>query len=203
MIPFQDTAHVTEAGGLITSRYADKKVTAGIVKALTLRIQEVENTFFDFITHVNLANHPFPGGPWNILDQIGTIVGVARNGLNDADYLALIKIKAKVNISDGNPEDILALASFMSPTQPPFYLEVPPAAFYLGCWNLFLNFPLFVSFLAQARPAGVYGMFAYSTWADGGDVEFSSVYDSSAGQTGYGSVYDANAGGVYVAGVGI
>ena len=135
--------------------------------------------------------------------SFGYLVGVLRNGLDDADFLALIKLQAKVNRSRGTPEDILTLGVLMSGVQPPFYLEEPTAGFYLGCWNIGLNYVQFVPLLRQARAAGVYGVLLYTTWPDGGDVQFSSVWDFTVGQAGLGSVYDATQGGLLVASVGL
>ena len=139
------------------------------------------------------------GGPWNILDQIGAIVGAARNGLNDADYLALIRIQARVNRARGTPEDVMGLATLMAAPLPATYLEFYPAAFYIGAFNIALNYPIIVPLLKQVRPAGVYGLFAYSTWPAGNDFAPGSIYDAKAGEGGLGSIYDTTAGGGLVA----
>jgi hypothetical protein len=203
MIPVLDNNHVSEAVALLTSRYKGQPVITGLVSACVARLQQIENDFWNFIAAVQLANHPMPGGPWNILDQIGAIVGAMRNGLDDPDYLALIKLQAKVNRSRGNPEDIIGLGSLMTGVTPPFYLEMPTAAFYLACWNIALDYPLFVPLLKQARPAGVYGLFIYTTWPRGNDDIYGSRYDATAGQGSWGSRYDATAGGKLAAAVGL
>jgi hypothetical protein len=199
MIPTPDENIVAEGQGLLTSRYVTAPNTNAILTALLARIQQIEDSYWSLIDAVQLANHPMPGGPWDVLDKLGSIVGALRNGLDDADYLALIKLQAKVNRSRGTAEDVLGLAALMSGTSPPVYLEMPPAAFYLGCWDIALNYPIFTPLLAQARAAGVYGLFAYTSWADGNDLQFGSTYDPDAGQGGFGSRYDSNAGGLLVA----
>ena len=168
-----------------------------------LRLQEIENSYNAMIAAVQLANHPMAGGPWSVLDQLGAIVGAARDGLDDADYLALIKLKAKVNRSRGRSEDVLSLGSLMIGGGAPPYLEPGLAAFWMGVWNVALNYPLFVPLLRQARAAGVYGLLAYTTWPDGNDFEWGSRYDASAGQGAWGSRYDSTVGGLWVASVGL
>lgn len=214
MLPIQDTNHVAEAQGLTTSRYQSAPVVQGIIAAITARLQQLENDAFAIINAVQLTNHPMAGGPWDILDKLGAIVGVVRNGLSDADFLTLIKLQARVNRSRGLVEDVIQLAKVMAGSGTPMYVEgssfwagqgLPisgwQAEFYLGCWNVAGNYPLFVPLLKQIRPAGVYSDFHYSTWADGNDFEFGSVYDANAGQGTFGSVYDATVGGLLVAGV--
>jgi hypothetical protein len=215
MIPTVDNNHVAEGQALLTSMFVDKAVIKGIVTALMLRLQDIETSYWALINDVQLANHPLPGPTsWSILDQLGAIVGASRDGLDDPDYLALIKLQIQVNRSRGNPDDILALAAIMLGSTPghilaakhplPVYVEYYPAAFYLGCWDLAGNFPLFVPLLTQIRPAAVLALLAYTTWPDGGDLVWGSSYDSSGpadNATGWGSVYDSTAGGVWVAGL--
>jgi len=202
-IPAVDNSHVSEATGLLTSRYADKAVVKGIVTALALRVQEVENSFWSLVNAVQLANHPMPGGPWDVLDKLGAIVGAVRNGLSDSAFLALIKLQARVNRSRGLAEDILLLASLLAAPGAPQYLDQYPAAFYIGAWNINPAYPIF-PLLKQARPAGVYGFVAYSTWVDGNDFEFSSrAAPTTTGQGKWGSRTSPSTGGLLVAGVGI
>jgi hypothetical protein len=197
MIPIRDNAHVAEGQGLLISQFKDKAVIKGFVTACTLRLQQIENSFWDLINDIQLNNHPLPGGPWSILDQIGAIVEVARNGLDDPAYLALIKLKAKVNRSRGTPEDVLQLGVLMTALQPPVYLEMPIAVFYLGVRNISPTaYAQLVALIMQARAASVYGLLVYSTWAPGNDLIWGSRYDATAGQGGLGSRYDATKGGL-------
>jgi hypothetical protein len=201
VIPAVDNSHVTEGVALLTSRYKGQPVITGLVTALMARLQVIEASYWALINATTLANHPMAGGPWSILDQLGYLVGVLRNGLDDTDFLALIKLQAKVNRSRGTPEDVLSLGVLMAGVQPPVYLEMPTAAFYLACLNISGNYPVFDPLLRQARAAAVYGLLIYTTWASGNDDIFSSRYDATAGQGSWGSRYDATAGGLAAAAV--
>lgn len=218
MIPTPDTNIVAEGQGLTTSHYATAPVVQGIIQSLMQRLQEIENSFWAFINDIQLANHPLPGGPWSVLDQIGAIVGglaANRNGLSDADYLALIKLQARVNRSRGLAEDVIQLAMTMNGGVAPVYVEgssfwtaqgLPisgwQATFYLGCWDLALNYAQFVACLKQIRPAGVYGHFHYTTWPTGSDLVLGSRYGGATTQGVVGSRYGGVAnGGKLAAGV--
>ena|ERR1700676_2607818 len=200
MIPTVDNAHATEGPALLTSRYINQANVKGIVTALMLRFQEIENAFWTLINGVQLTNHPMAGGPWSILDQLGAIVGLPRLGWPDSSYVGLIKIKARVNRSRGLAEDMIQIASLLS-TSPVQYLESYPAAFYIGAWNVDPSFPA-AAFLSQARSAGTLGLFAYSTWADGNDFEFDDVNNpSTTGQGTFGDSVAGVVGGLLVSGV--
>lgn len=191
-LPTKDSSIVAEGQALTTSYYASAVVVQGIIKSLMQRLQEIENSFWDFINDIQLANHPLAGGPWSVLDQIGKIVGgyaANRNGLADADYLAVIKLQARVNRSRGLSDDIIELAVVMNPGHTPQYEDKPPAEFYLGCWDLSLNYAQFVTLLRQIRPAGVYGHFHYTTWAPGSDLVLGSRYGGATTQGKLGSRY--------------
>lgn len=200
-IPAVDNAHVAEGVALLTARYNGQPVITGLVTACMQRFQSIETAFWAMINDVQLANHPLPGGPWDVLDKLGFIVGVLRNGLDDADFLALIKLQATVNRSRGTPEDVLALGELMDAPLAPIYLEMPVAAFYLAVNNIALNYPLFYALLRQARPAGVYGLIIYTTWAPGNDDIWGSRYDGAAGQGVWGSRYNSAIGGKLAAAV--
>jgi hypothetical protein len=194
MIPVVDNNHVGEGQLLLTDRYKSTKVVTGMVKSCMQRFQEIEDSYWELIGAVQLANHPMPGGPWDVLDKIGFIVGApARNGLSDADYLALLRLQIQVNRSRGTPEDVIALGQAMG--RPVGYLEMPPAAFYLWVFNIAPSFALFPNLLNQVRAAATYGMFIYTTHAPGNDLIWSSRYDPTAGQGTWGSRYDASVGG--------
>ena len=201
MIPAVDNNHVAEGVAYLTSRYNGQPVITGLVTSCMQRLQQIEDAFWAMINAVQLSNHPMPGGPWDVLDKIGMIVGAPpRNGLDDTDYLALIKLQAEVNTSRGNPDNILQLGAILS-SLPPGYLEMPLGAFYLTVSDITsASFLLFPSLLKQARPTGVYALLIYTTWPDVGDDDYwASRYGGKAGQGGWGSRYTSAAGGVLAA----
>ena len=200
-IPTPETTISPDGIALLTSMYVSQPNISGITKALTLRLQQIETSLWAVIAAVQLTNHPMAGGPWDVLDKIGSIVGAVRNGLDDTDYLALIRLRAKVNLARGRSEDVLSLAAIMAGVLPPVYLEDGPAAFYLGCWNIGGSYPQFEPLLKQVRAAGTYGNFVYTVWADGDDFEWASGYDATAGEGTWGSTYDATKGGLLAAAV--
>lgn len=114
--PLLDSSYVTTALGWLTSRYADPIQTPnvqGFVRALATRLQQIENDYWSFLNAVILDNHPMAGGPWAILDQIGAIVGEPRNGRTDADYVPALRLRIRINNSNGLAEDIIQIVALV------------------------------------------------------------------------------------------
>ena len=75
------------------------------------------------------------------------------------------------------------------------------AAIYFGLWDLTLPPNDVGAELARAPGNGIYGELVYTTWADGNDFDFSSVYAAGAGEGTFGSVYDPTVGGLQAAAI--
>jgi len=172
--PTVDDNHVTEGAALLTSRYFSAPVIAGLTTALMTRFQLYENAFWSLIEGVILANHPMPGGPWSILDQIGSIVDVPRNGMPDAQYVVAIQLEIRVLRSTGHPNDIIEIAQIVLPpppnenviAEPVVYCEWPEAAFEVWGYNVSTSVATILPpAIQQAKSSGTHGRFRYSTWA--------------------------------------
>lgn len=161
MIPTVDNSHVDEGQALITSHYAKLVVVPGIIKALMLRFQQIEDAYWSLLNGFQLASHPMGGGPWSILDQIGAIVGIARNGLTDVDYLAAIRLKIRINRSRGLAEDIIQIAALV--VTGAVYNEWFPAAWEVGAYNTTASVAAaLVKYLGEAKSAGTAGQIRYA-----------------------------------------
>jgi len=222
--PTLDTNHVAEATALLTDHYRTKVVIPKLLQCYMNRLQELEGVFWDIINKMLLANSPVG----DQLNKLGNIVGAVREpGMSDADYLQAVKIQIRVNRSQGLSEDVIQVATLaLNGASIPLYVDVsasgpitiswvdpasfifvrPPkytinqgAAFSLDCSNL--QAPNNIArLLGDTRSVGTYGELHYTTWADGNDFEFGSVYSSAAGQGTFGSVYTTSVGGLLAAG---
>jgi len=105
--------------------------------------------------------NPLAAGPWDVLDKLGAIVGVTRNGLSDADYLAVIRIKIRINRSHGWAEDIIQIASLI--VSGAIYREEYPASFELDIYGTTTSIvTALLTYLGEARSAGTEGFLNYS-----------------------------------------
>jgi hypothetical protein len=165
--PTQDANIVAEGKALLTSAWLPQPNVSGFLAQLLAEVQTLENAIFDFLFKIVLANHPLAGGPWQILDQIGAIVGVPRNGLSDASYLPLIYLKVRVDRSQGLDEDIIQISQLIAPAgQGDFYTNFPPAAWGLYAFGVTTaEAQALQIYLAQARSAGTRGTVYTVTWS--------------------------------------
>lgn len=199
--PTQDLNHVTEGQKLLTSHYASAPVISGMVKALMLRFQEIEGALFSLLNGIILNNHPMPGGPWNILDQLGAIVGEPRNGRDDATYVQAIRLRIRVNRSRGLAEDIIQIGQLATGVIP-YYLDMPPASFILETLDVIAPATV-AALITQARSAGTYGSYVYTTWSTGNDFKFTSRYGGAPDEGLWSSRYSPSTGGLLVACFGV
>ncbi len=187
MLPVQDTAHVAEAAALLTSRYAKLPVTSGLVKALVTPVQALENKVFAVLNAVQLSSHPLAGGPWDVLDRLGALVGAPpRGGRSDADYLAVIKLQIRVNRSNGLAEDIVQVVALI--VAGAGYFEWPPAAAEVVALGTTASVVAALqAYLPQTRSAGTALNIRYST-STGPYIIWGSSYGGVTG-AGFASTY--------------
>lgn len=159
--PTQDTNYVAEGNALLTSRYRNAKVTAGIVKALMLRYQEVENSLWALLNGALLANAPMAGGPWDIYDKIGAIVGVAREGRTDAQYIPAIALQIRINRSQGLSEDLIQIVALV--VTGALYYDWPPATWEVDVFLTTVDvIAALKRYLPEASDGGVAGNLRYT-----------------------------------------
>ena len=144
------------------------------------------------------------------LDLLGALIGCSRNGQSDLVYKTLIVLQAAVNRSTGRITDWSNFALILEAWASGFaFTDGDNADFQFSAWNLTLP-PLSVWLqLGEAVPNGVNAVFAFTTWPDGNDFEWSDWYDGSQGQGSSGQgvwgagPYDTTTGGLLVAGFGM
>lgn len=150
MIPSQIASHPEAAADLLTQRYRDKLVTVGVVKAITKPFDALEQASFDTLNGRGLE---VAVGFW--LDAIGKIVGEPRNGRDDEDYLASIRVRVRVNRSQGRATDLIAVALLLDSAAT--YLEYRPLSWEVEIYGTYRGGD-FIRLLTQAKAATSYGV---------------------------------------------
>lgn len=194
MFPTHDTAHAAEGAALFTDHYRGKKVVGGLTQAYLNQIQKLEDAIWGVINGFLLATPPVG----QQLDFIGELVGQPRGNLSDAAYLLAIRVRIRVNRSQGTSEDVIQVASLFEGVSVA-YLDVYPASFLVEILND-ANALVLADLLSETRSAGTYGVLDYTTWATGNDFMWGSVTSASAGQGTWGSVTSPSTGGLLAAG---
>lgn len=141
-----------------------------------------------------------------VFDELGALVGQPRYAMSDHDYKAMIYLRAAVNRATGRTPDWSKFGSILLQNAggPVSYYRGGDASFFFGVWDLELNPQIVAQALSAAVPNGVYGLFGYSTWADGNDFEWCDVNNvSSTGQGTWGDSVAGVVGGLLVSGASI
>lgn len=124
MIPVRVDTRAKDAAARLTSAFKNKRVLGAVVKALAAEWQELEGAIWDVINGRLLDN-----AGTDQLDKLGRLVGERRAGRANDDYRLAIRVRIRVNRSDGRAEDIIAVARLIATNT---YREAYPAGFVVA-----------------------------------------------------------------------
>ncbi len=85
-------------------QYKDKVYIESLLGSFSPQIQELENVFFDL-----LEKRSIDTAEGYQLDQLGKIVGQARQGMSDEEYRIRLKARIIQNTSFGEPERLITI----------------------------------------------------------------------------------------------
>lgn len=100
----EKTARVAEAQAKLIDQFKAHVNIDAIVKAFVTQSQELEVASFDVIENTLIST-----AIGLQLDNLGDVVGVERQGRNDADYRVRIGAQISLNNANGTIEEILEL----------------------------------------------------------------------------------------------
>jgi hypothetical protein len=191
--PTPFTGHAKQAAGRLINAFGTKPTIAAFNKALAAEVTTLENGIWSVI---NAVLNPY--GP--ILDSLGEIVNLKRQGLPDAQYLAAQRVQARVLRADGRPDILLGItAAFQSYDYPGTdgtirLDEWAPRTLDITVVGI-VSPALLAGFLHRARQSGHRLLFIYdlpgTTYATNAHRPFvgDSVYGGATGAAVGGSVY--------------
>jgi hypothetical protein len=102
------TLHTPLALLRLIERWKGKPNLAAILASYTDQLQLLENALWDIIT-ARLVDYA-EGAQ---LDAIGRIVGEIRQGQNDAQYRARLRVRIRINQSFGTAEDVIIVLQML------------------------------------------------------------------------------------------
>jgi hypothetical protein len=159
---------------LLISAYQNKPNTIGLVKADLANGTDIENAIFEIWTLYYLST-----ATGVQLDNIGAIVGIARDGRTDTEYREVIQARAILNTMSGTPEAMIqACQLLLSATQ--VHVQNYPGAVLIIYVNVPVTQTQFTS-LSSFLPAGV-GLIVN----DSNNIPISDPFVFFADNTGHG-----------------
>lgn len=180
-IPTQDLNHVAEADALLIEQFKNKKIIGGFLDACVRRLQELEGVYFDLIDKRILEN-----ATGDQVDKLGGLVGELRLGRDDDDFKTSIRIRIRVNTSQGRTKDVLDVAILSQGGAAPLYLEFPFSGFEVDLTDV-TGEQFIATLLNLTRMATSYGQLTASDL----DASVLGFWDDSTGALGVTTVSDA------------
>jgi hypothetical protein len=98
--------HSADAQARLLQQFRNAPNLNALIGAIAGCVQEIENAVWQASTERSLFGGTAFGAQ---LDAIGALLGIARNGANDATYLLLLRGTALVNTSDATVPTILGI----------------------------------------------------------------------------------------------
>ena len=168
------TNHVDEAIANLLQQFKNKTNWPKVLTAFIEQVQELEDMFGDLIAITDLD-----AAEGVQADVLGSIIGEAREGRNDEDYLIGIRGRILVNKSEGTPVDIIDLMTTITGTTVQLR-ELFPAAY-----EVFIDSPVasedeaarFAVLMRAATGAGINAQLRYA-----GDVPSTQFRFATPGQ---------------------
>ena len=205
MVPVLNDKLVPQGLARLTSAFINQPNIRALLAAYLQPLQDVEFQLWNILQARVLSTATIYSLPQtnSVFDSIGALVGLARTGLSDVDYRALIYLEIAVNRTTGRMSDWSRFAQILAPWSDAVqFVDGDNADFQFGVWNIQLPAIIVGAQLARATENGVGGVFAFTTWEDtGDDLKWAWSGDmSGTGQSGWGWSGDTATGGVWCAG---
>jgi hypothetical protein len=187
--------HVEVGLRRLIERWKGKPNVEAFLRSYLEEIQELEEAIW-FVMFGRLPDY----AEGVHLDNLGKIVGRARDGMPDELFRVYIKAQIRVNRSNGTTLDLIEILQLIE-TAAFRLVEFPTASFLI----YFLE-PPSSGYSAQAIPklvkagraAGVSGLVTYPTDADRGAFFGAGAYDPTLNAArGFSSSYDPTIGGLF------
>lgn len=144
------TGRIVEALAKLIDQFKAQPNIEAVITATTQQSQELEDAGFEVIedTLIDTAEGIQ-------LDNLGTIVGVERSGMSDADYRVRIGAQILLNGSSGTIEDLLELIVALGAVSGVVLTEYQPARINVVINAAITNGEEIAAVLAIAKAAGV------------------------------------------------
>lgn len=198
MLAQQITNHVQQALARLLQQYQGRTFVTGLYTALIDQIQDLENAIYELDAGRQLWNGTNSPAVGEQLDQLGTIIGIQRNGLSDAEYLLFLFGKIAENFSDTTIPTILNVVAYLFQAQTVQITELYPAGIGLSVIGTPIPpslYPVAKALVQAALGAGIQLVFA----AASPNTNVFRMYAPGEGSdNGFGDVNNPNIGGGFI-----
>ncbi len=188
MIGPREDDHITTGLEKLTETFKDQPVIEAMLSAFLRQADELEEQLW-LLMWGWVLEYVHEDGTYNAygaqLDDIGVIVGQLREGREDDDYIAALKLRIRINLSKGRSSDMVAIAALLD--EEITYIEYFPLAWEVSRYDI-SNGGDITRMLAQAKAASSYGVMLTSSFDEANVFKFDNA---GADVNLFGSVYSA------------
>lgn len=151
--------HASDIRKLLIDQFKDKPIIEAILASYIKQVQDLEDALFQVLNDRWLST-----AEGAQLDMLGEILGEAREGRDDTDYLQALNARIKINTGSGRVEDIIAVIKGVIGPYDVHVQEYFPAAFIAAIQDpvpVTLDFFRLGVFVRSVAPAGVLAHTSY------------------------------------------
>lgn len=198
MLVTRITTHVQDGLDRLAEQYKGRPLVVALHTAFYEQIQELEDAIYSINAGRQLWDGTTSPSVGQQLDNIGTIVGISRNGLSDAQYLLFIFGKIADNFSDTTLSAISTIVGYLFQSDIIILQELPPAGLMIEAIGSRIPENLYIfakNLVKAAMGAGIELVFA-SAWPTDDVFRFAGPTTDSS--NGFGDVNDPLLGGKFV-----
>lgn len=154
------TTHIDEGLDNLIAQFEDSPRIASLLTTFLDQIQQLEDAFSEILTETTVE-----ASTGQQLDALGSIVGEPRSGRNDLQYSTALRARLILNVSEGTPENIIALIRAIAGDVTVQVFESYPASFLATIVDPIdpteVDVTQIGSLVASGRPAGVEGVLTF------------------------------------------
>jgi hypothetical protein len=198
MLATKITTHVADGLARLAEQYKGRPKILAIHTAIYEQIQELEDAIYEIDKGRQLWDGSTSPAIGVQLDNIGTIVGISRNGLSDAQYLLFIFGKIAENFSDTTLASISSVVGYLFQADQIIIDELPPSGVMIEAFGSLIPENLYVfarNLVKAAMGSGVELVFACASADE--DI-FSCAGPNTNDSNGFSSIYTPLHGGKFV-----
>jgi hypothetical protein len=156
----QITDYADEPKRFFSSYLNGCPITLAISQAYAKQIQDFETALFQTI-----GGHLLETATDSQLDDLGDLIGEPRLSRTDADYGESIRLRIRINRSNGTTSELLTILSLTLDGDTFTYFEGDLAYFRVEAYDISeAKAKALLRNLGDAKPVGVRGEFWFSTW---------------------------------------
>jgi hypothetical protein len=169
VISQREDAHVSAGLKLLVEQFRGKPVIEALLSSYLSRVQELEDELWIVLWGWVLGN-----ATARQLDDLGAIVGELREGRDDTEYEAAIRVRIRINRSKGRTIDVIDVAALLLEVFS--FIEPGMLDWQVDAYEVSTSRAIsIIKALTQTKAASSYGNLVTADWSTSEVMRLSSA----------------------------